>query len=70
MASDMLPTAPAQVDHMVRGGWLSSGSSSYLIQSFLGHGSTCRVAECRRVEDMKTVATTMIKNKVSLVLQA
>ncbi|XP_044027491.1 homeodomain-interacting protein kinase 1-like isoform X2 [Siniperca chuatsi] len=66
----MSSTLPAQDDQLFTGGWLSSGSSNYLVQSFLGQGAFGKVVKCTRMDDMKTVAIKMMKNEGSYVMQA
>ncbi|XP_037651137.1 homeodomain-interacting protein kinase 1-like [Sebastes umbrosus] len=70
MASTMSSTPPAQGDPAVVGGWLSSISSHYRVESLLGKGSYGTVAKCTRMLDGKTVAIKMMKNRGSLVASA
>lgn len=65
MASNMVPTLPAQDDQLVTGCRLTSRSCVYTVQSFLGQGTFGKVAKCTRMDDMRTVAVKMIKNQGS-----
>lgn len=70
MGSNISSTPPAQDNQVVIGSMLSSRSSNYLVESFLGQGAFGKVAKCMRLTDMKTVAIKMMKNEGSLILQA
>ncbi len=70
MATKMSSSLPSQDVQLVTGDWLSSGSSNYLVQSFLGQGTFGKVAKCTRMEDMTTVAIKMMKNEGSNITQA
>ncbi|XP_029363958.1 homeodomain-interacting protein kinase 1-like [Echeneis naucrates] len=63
MASKMSPTPRVQEDKLVEGGWLSSKSCRYQVQSILGEGTFGKVAKCTRVDDSKTVAIKMVKKR-------
>ncbi|XP_029363959.1 homeodomain-interacting protein kinase 2-like [Echeneis naucrates] len=63
MASKMSPTPRVQEDKLVEGGWLSSKSCRYQVQSILGEGTFGKVAKCTKVDDSKTVAIKMVKKR-------
>ncbi len=60
---------PVNDNQLVTGGRLTSGSSDYIVQSFLGQGTFGTVVKCERVNDKKTVAIKMIKNEGNLIWQ-
>ncbi|XP_071356048.1 homeodomain-interacting protein kinase 2-like [Trachinotus anak] len=70
MASKVSSTPCAQDGQLVPGAWLSSTSVIYRVQSILGEGTFGKVAKCTRMNDLKTVAIKMIKNKGCHVEQA
>ncbi|XP_035460434.2 homeodomain-interacting protein kinase 1-like [Scophthalmus maximus] len=70
MATKVSSKLPTQDDQSVTAGWLTSGYSTYQVQSFLGHGAFSSVAKCTRMDDMKTVAIKMMKRQGSYVEHA
>ncbi|XP_029353074.1 homeodomain-interacting protein kinase 1-like [Echeneis naucrates] len=63
MASKTSPTPCVQEGKLVEGGWLSSKSCRYQVQSILGEGTFGKVAKCTRTDDSKTVAIKMVKKR-------
>lgn len=49
---------------LVPGDRLTSGTSCYLVQSFLGEGSFGKVAKCKRMDNMKTIAIKMMNRSL------
>ncbi|KAL7383886.1 hypothetical protein ABVT39_020006 [Epinephelus coioides] len=70
MASNMSSAQPPKNDQVAIGDWLSSRSSEYQVQSFLGQGAFGMVAKCMRKLDKKTVAIKMMKNREPFIKQA
>ncbi|XP_056290697.1 homeodomain-interacting protein kinase 1-like [Pseudoliparis swirei] len=62
--------APSNQNRVFIGDVLSSGNSSYLVESVLGQGTFGTVTKCRNIADNKTVAIKMMRNHGSLVEQA
>nr|XP_019942967.1 PREDICTED: homeodomain-interacting protein kinase 1-like isoform X1 [Paralichthys olivaceus] len=62
MATQVFSTEPDKKGQLVTR-WLTSGSSTYEVQSFVGQGAYGIVAKCLRMEDKKTVAIKMIKQQ-------
>ncbi|TNN63579.1 Homeodomain-interacting protein kinase 1 [Liparis tanakae] len=62
--------APSNQNRVFIGDLLSSGNSSYLVESVLGQGTFGTVTKCRNIADDKTVAIKMMRNHGSLVEQA
>ncbi|XP_060951834.1 homeodomain-interacting protein kinase 1-like [Limanda limanda] len=59
----MAATLTAQDYQLVPGSLLTSSSSCYQVQSFLGQGTCGKVVKCKRLDDKTTVAIKMIKLK-------
>ncbi|XP_034428971.1 homeodomain-interacting protein kinase 1-like [Hippoglossus hippoglossus] len=62
MATQMLSIQPDKDEQLVLGS-LTSGSSTYQVQSLIGKGAFGKVAKCLRMEDKKIVAIKMIKKQ-------
>ncbi|TNN27650.1 Homeodomain-interacting protein kinase 1 [Liparis tanakae] len=62
--------APSNQNRVFIGDLLSSGTSSYVVESVLGQGTFGMVAKCRNIADNKAVAIKMMPNHGSLVEQA
>ncbi|XP_008323260.1 homeodomain-interacting protein kinase 1-like isoform X2 [Cynoglossus semilaevis] len=56
---------PTQTNRLFTGHLLTSGSSTYQVQKYLGQGSFGTVAKCLRVNDGETVAIKIMKSKHS-----
>ncbi|XP_059180221.1 homeodomain-interacting protein kinase 2-like [Centropristis striata] len=63
-------TSTATAKEVNIGDLLTSRSSTYQVQSFLGQGTFGKVAKCARIGDKKTVAIKMIKNHGSNIQMA
>ncbi len=61
---------PAHGVQIVAGSWLSSISTHYFVQSFLGEGTFGKVAKCTRMDNMRTVAIKLMRGDDALVRQA
>ena len=57
----MSPTQPAQDRPLAPGSLITSRSTKYQVQSFLGQGTFGRVVRCKTLDNKRTVAIKMIK---------